>query len=526
MTTHSFSGFRITTNLSGAATGFQTSSMKWITSEYFRFQYTMDAPVAGAFSSITLSLPPDAKLQSVVLNNSLRVDLDSAASIGRWTWGGGKQTTVLAIQTASNQTHYYALAGAALPTIASPADFTAFMATVTATTSIIGAAASLFGPRGQFTQTLLDVSKAQTFAGTSQDDSVVGVDGLDDWSLQPLELGQGNDSLLGTSGADWVHGGTGNDLLQGQGGNDTLLGQEGDDVLSGGAGADSLDGGIGNDTLYGGAEADLLNGAAGSDVLFGGGGNDRLIGGDGLDYLNGDDGRDTLDGGNGNDVLSGGNGIDSLIGAGGADLLYGGNDDDILNGGAQNDTLFGGDGNDKLDGGTEDDLLYGEAGNDRLNGGSGNDTLLGGSENDTLNGNDGDDLVFGDDGDDVIDGAAGADRMYGGFGNDILRGGNGNDTLFGGAGNDTLNGGAGADVFAFDTFMGADTVQDFKAEQSDRLYFSSDLAATAADAFALATQVGNRVVFDFGNGNTLTLNATVLAAVENAITIYEPMEWF
>lgn len=520
MTTHSFTGFRITTNLSGTPTGFQSSSMKWTTSEYFRFQYNMDAATAGAFSSITMDLPGGSQLISAVINNALRVNLDTVASIGRWTWGGGNQTTVLAIQTSSTQTHYYAMAGAALPTFATTTDFTAFMATVTATTSIIPAVASTFGPRG-ITQSLIDMSKTRSFTGTVEDDVVQGIDGIDNWSLAPLQLGKGNDQFTGTSGADWAEGGLGNDSLSGANGNDTLVGQEGNDLLFGGAGADSLDGGVGDDMLYGGEGADLLNGAAGNDVLYGGGGSDRLIGGDGNDVLFGDDGRDTIDAGGGNDVVYGGTGGDSISGAAGADFLAGEGDDDRINGGSQNDTLYGGDGNDSLDGGTENDFLFGDAGNDLLNGGSGTDFLDGGTENDTLNGGDGNDTGLGGEGNDTLNGDAGNDMLYGDAGNDLLRGGADNDTLQGGLGDDTLNGGTGADWFVFGPGMGTDTVQDFKSAQLDKIYIGDTLAATAENAFALATQVGSKVVFDFGNGNTLTLNATTLAAVETSIIIWD-----
>lgn len=520
MTTHSFSGFRITTNLSGTPTGYQASTMNWTTSEFFRFQYTMDQPVAGSFSSITMALPAGSLLQSVVINGTLRVNLDTVASIGQWTWGGGNKTTVMTIRTADNQTHYYALAGAALPPIASLTDYTTFMSSVTSTTSVIPSAASVFGPRGTV-QTLLDMSKARSYTGTSEDDVVVGIDGIDDWSLAPLMLGKGNDMFTGTTGADWVEGGIGNDSLGGGGGADSLFGQDGNDFISGAAGADSLDGGAGNDTIYGGGDADVINGAVGDDVLFGGAGADRLIGGDGVDTLYGDDGRDTLDGGNGADLLFGGLGGDSLIGAGGADVLFGDDGDDILSGGGQNDTLYGGLGNDKLDGGAENDLLFGEEGNDVLNGGAGDDTLFGGADNDKLNGADGDDFLRGDEGDDLLDGGAGNDVLYGNSGADTLRGGLGNDTLLGDDGNDVLNGGSGADSFVFGPTMGADVVQDFRADQLDRIYIGATLAATAEDAFALATQVGNKVVFDFGGGNTLTLNATTLAAVETAIFIWD-----
>ncbi len=109
---------------------------------------------------------------------------------------------------------------------------------------------------------------------------------------QHVDAAGGNDQMIGQSGNDVFHGGTGDDALDGAGGNDTLRGDEGDDVLHGGAGADTLYGGDGNDTLQGDGQfnanpygifltvdtgpqgSDYLDGGAGNDALHGGGGND------------------------------------------------------------------------------------------------------------------------------------------------------------------------------------------------------------------------------------------------------------
>ncbi|WP_058754293.1 M10 family metallopeptidase C-terminal domain-containing protein [Sphingomonas endophytica] len=77
-------------------------------------------------------------------------------------------------------------------------------------------------------------------------------------SIEALEGGSGNDTLIGWNGNDWLSGGAGDDLLDGGAGNDTLLGGAGSDKLNGGAGNDLLDGGAGNDMLYGGAGSDTF----------------------------------------------------------------------------------------------------------------------------------------------------------------------------------------------------------------------------------------------------------------------------
>ena len=83
--------------------------------------------------------------------------------------------------------------------------------------------------------------------------------------------GRGND------GDNTVVGGSGADQLQGDKGNDVLIGRGGNDTLDGGVGNDALHGGDGNDSLTGGDGNDILEGGAGSDALIGGAGNDTLV---------------------------------------------------------------------------------------------------------------------------------------------------------------------------------------------------------------------------------------------------------
>ena len=84
--------------------------------------------------------------------------------------------------------------------------------------------------------------------------------------------------------ADYLYGGTGNDLIIGQTGDDFLFGEKGNDILWGDdnrdlsvAGNDYLDGGEGNDTLYGGLGNDTLTGGTGSNTLDGGEGFDTYV---------------------------------------------------------------------------------------------------------------------------------------------------------------------------------------------------------------------------------------------------------
>lgn len=65
-------------------------------------------------------------------------------------------------------------------------------------------------------------------------------------------------TLTGTSAANTLTGGAGDDVINGLGGNDTLRG---------GAGADWIDGGNNNDVIIGGAGADRLTGGTGADTF-------------------------------------------------------------------------------------------------------------------------------------------------------------------------------------------------------------------------------------------------------------------
>lgn len=179
------------------------------------------------------------------------------------------------------------------------------------------------------------------------------------YDVEARQFGAAADSIKGTSHADCVDMGQGNDRFTGGGGNDYVWGGLGNDTLVGDAGDDTLVGMAGNDSLIGNDGDDLLSAGAGADLLDAGAGDDQLAGGDGDDVLLAGAGRDKLDGGAGFDVLRGEAGNDTLNGMGDRDQLFGGDGDDVLNGSVG------------------DDLLVGDAGRDILIGGAGRDKLWG-----------------------------------------------------------------------------------------------------------------------------------------------------
>lgn len=109
-----------------------------------------------------------------------------------------------------------------------------------------------------------------TFAGTNQDDSVLGAPGAD---TNPAAGGPDD-----------------RDTLSGDGGNDIIYGGGGDDLINGGTSTDSLYGGDGNDTL----DAGVPTGNAGTELLEGGNGNDYFIPNAKTDIVAGGDGIDTV----------------------------------------------------------------------------------------------------------------------------------------------------------------------------------------------------------------------------------------
>lgn len=117
-------------------------------------------------------------------------------------------------------------------------------------------------------------------------------------------------------------------------------------------------------------------------------------------------------------------------------------------------------------------------------------------------------------GNDVVTGNATGNDIHAGPGNDTIAGASGNDLLDGGLGADSLTGGADRDTFVYGRGYGADTVTDFSHTDHDRIDLSAMTGLQGfADAIAHAHQAVADTVFDFGNGDVLTLNNVDLASL-------------
>lgn len=160
----------------------------------------------------------------------------------------------------------------------------------------------------------------------------------------------------------------------------------------------------------------------------------------------------------------------------------------------------------KYTAGSGHDKVTGSAGGNKIVLGAGNDTAMGGSGDDILAGDAGNDTLWGERGNDVMRGGDGNDVLRGHRGNDTLTGGEGNDNLWGHDGDDMLIGERGSDTFSFSS--GRDTIAAFDNDR-DTLRFDDALwgggSRTTKQILAYANTAGSDLVFNFGDGNTLTI---------------------
>ncbi|MEO8475802.1 MAG: calcium-binding protein [Actinomycetota bacterium] len=210
-------------------------------------------------------------------------------------------------------------------------------------------------------------------------------DGIANTGPGPNDQITGVEHIIGTSLADTLLGGDGNDVLEGRGGADTFRPGSGDDTVRGGAGKrDFLD--------FAGAGSLVVN--LGTRMVTGqgtdhfesmeriatGAGDDRFIDGNRLNKLNGRQGNDTITYKNSTtkviailNVKQTGKGNDVLIAI---ENVFGSRFDDILTGDGHANTLIGQSGADAISGMGGDDTLNGKGGKDSLDGGTGTDTCL------------------------------------------------------------------------------------------------------------------------------------------------------
>lgn len=293
------------------------------------------------------------------------------------------------------------------------------------------------------------------------------------------------DFIIGNAFSNILDGGSGNDIIYGDGAvaaattgidadynvigknsitvvtpdmtaqKDTISGGAGDDYLYGGQGNDILDGGIDNDEFLVGPNSgfDEISGGLGNDTIKATANNTVI----GLKSLSGVEAI-TADGHSGVSisVLGGVGSVDfSGVTLTGITQITSAASGGTIKGSVAADTIVGLAGIDVINGDDGDDIISCAGGADTLNGDDGNDTLDGGEGGDTFDGGAGDDILYGGDGNDVIFAGSGFDVLNGQAGNDTITvSGVSQATIVGGEGNDTIdataafNSGDMGDIFA------------------------------------------------------------------------------
>ena len=382
---------------------------------------------------------------------------------------------------------------------------------------------------------------------TASDGSLAAADVFDVVvSLQNL-------TRTGTSAADVLVGGFGNDTLNGLGGNDTLTGSLGNDLLDGGLGNDTMVGGTGNDTYVVNATGDIVTELAneGTDTIQSNitwtiasnpnienltltGSSASSATGNALDnVLTGNSAANILTGGAGNDTYVVGTGDTVVEGtSAGTDTVLAGVTWTLATN-VENLTLTGSAAI-NCTGNTQANVITGNSAANTLNGGTGADTLIGGAGNDIYVVDTALDVIVeaAGEGVDLVQSSAtytlgntsienltltgtstlsgtgnGLDNLLtGNSANNTLTGAGGNDTLDGGTGNDTMIGGTGNDTYVVNAT--GDIVTEALNEGIDTIQTSVTLTTLAANVENL-TLLGTSTLSATGNtlDNVLTGNS-------------------
>ena len=350
--------------------------------------------------------------------------------------------------------------------------------------------------------TIYGASGNNTVVGGGTQDVIIVNDGNNQIYRQQgvtsLQDALDNRSAVATSGqGDAIAVGNGNNTIVGSSGNDVIMLGTGNNTIVCGPGQVSVSGGVEVDQVsrdwythnvgehgnvvafenmyydvtpfaapdnYEGAVEELIVDDPGSDIPVGTG-NDTIYGGTGNSYYWLPNGNNYLEAGGGNDFIMASTGRSTIFGGTGNDLIFSGGGDNYIDCESGNDTVIGDGGTTTIYGGTGNQVIYTghsdddwatsevnshvyvEAGdgNTAVSGSGGHDTLLGGSGHTTLFGGAGDEYMEAGSGNNTLVGGTGKDTLIGGGDDDLLDGTHNTDELIieGGVGVDTLLGGSG-----------------------------------------------------------------------------------
>ncbi|QXH34067.1 peroxidase family protein [Pseudomonas muyukensis] len=241
----------------------------------------------------------------------------------------------------------------------------------------------------------LEVNAANQFTGLGDDGRADPTGGImiNGVEVVPLVIRDNPDTpdpdsnYLHYTGEDHV-------VLGGTAGNDIIISGDGDDTLYGDAGNDYLEGGAGNDAVLGGAGDDIICDSFGDNRLEGNAGNDVIVVGSMLAAGN---------------LILGGDGQDFIVTTEDITTTFGGQGDDFILGAKTNLPPTGNEGDDWIEKGTQDGAPGDNFAPLLTDDVVGNDIFVGGGGFDEMIGEGGDDIFVGSDAQDKMDGMSGFD---------------------------------------------------------------------------------------------------------------------
>ncbi len=217
---------------------------------------------------------------------------------------------------------------------------------------------------------------AEVFAvvdnGVAGDDTFIrtgDIAGTETWSV--IDGGAGNDTIDYSQIAYGVEASAASGGTVGEGGLQPFDVFDNIEAIIGSAYADTITGGTEANTLDGGDGDDFLDGFAGDNVLIGGYGTDTILGSDGADSIVASPNNDVTVSG----IVEGGAGNDTIIGGGDSQYTQAEFDSIFADGrAATNSTIYGGEGNDSIDVTGDFHAVFGGDGDDTIavNGGAEN----------------------------------------------------------------------------------------------------------------------------------------------------------
>ncbi|CAK7053264.1 MAG: hypothetical protein DELT_01099 [Desulfovibrio sp.] len=185
----------------------------------------------------------------------LGTDLTLSDTNGKWAWTDNEDGTYTLTVTLPANTNSLSVS---VPVVSDGLDEAGEGVTFEIIGSSTGTLANVTGPISgtELEFAISDPAANPHIVNLTGDENFDG--GTYGYTNLTINGGDGDNDIIGSSGADTIYGGDGVDTINGGAGND---------VIYGGAGNDTLNGGLGNDMIYGGAGNDILTGGAGNDTF-------------------------------------------------------------------------------------------------------------------------------------------------------------------------------------------------------------------------------------------------------------------